>query len=66
MRFALLEIQIQWGLEIRTRNTEHHPYTEHFSVRFSNGSDFEWSVPIQKSTRTDHLKTELFKMATLA
>ena len=61
-----LHCQIQWGLEIRTWNSEHHPNTEHFKVRISNGSDFEWSVPVHKSTGTDHSKTELFKMAALA
>ena len=32
-------MNIQWGLKIRTQNTEH------FKVRFLNGSDLEWSVP---------------------
>ena len=28
---------LQWGLKIRTWNTECHPNTEHFKVRISNG-----------------------------
>ena len=37
-------ITIQWGLEIKTWNTEHHPKSELFKVWIWDGSVLEWSV----------------------
>ena len=63
---SICNFKVQWGLEYRTWNTEHHPNTERFKVRFSNGkktkwrpfcSVFEWSGPFENRT---------FKMAALA
>ena len=32
-----LHYELQWGLEIRTWNTERHPNTQHFKVQIFNG-----------------------------
>ena len=49
---------IQWGLEFRTRQTDQHSKTEPFFVRFSNGSEFEWSDKMAAVLKTDRPKTD--------